>query len=86
MLDLTNDEDVPLPRDSYKLVELLDQLYPPRCILPSESPESAHRYAGVRDLVDVLVEWKREEETKAKDEAADSTDGYSIIKQDGVRR
>lgn len=48
-----------LPRDSFTLIDKLDRLYPHRCILHNETPEQAHRYAGVRELVDELIEWRR---------------------------
>lgn len=38
------------------LVALLDDIVPPRCVLPSETIEEAHRYAGKRDLIDCLKE------------------------------
>lgn len=53
-----------LPRDSYDLIGYLDKAYPHRCISPGESLEMAHRYAGIRQLIDELMEWKREEEDK----------------------
>lgn len=54
-----------LPRDSFDLIALLDTMYPHQCIRPNEAPEAAHRYAGVRELVDELIEWKRASEEEA---------------------
>lgn len=48
-----------LPRDSHALIDLLDALYPHCCVLPGETIESANRYAGTRELVDALIEWRR---------------------------
>ena len=36
------------------LVELLDQMYPARCISPGESLEDHLRHAGKRELIDDL--------------------------------
>lgn len=44
-----------LPYDSEGLIKQLDALYPPRCILPGETLEVHLRYAGARELVDVLL-------------------------------
>ena len=43
------------PRDSHYLIAILETAYPARCILPHETPESAHRYAGLRELVEHLI-------------------------------
>ena len=43
------------PHDARSLVERLDGMFPPRCIRPGESLEEAHRYAGMRALVDLLA-------------------------------
>lgn len=43
-----------VPTYTSDLIEALDKEYPPRCILPSETPEMAHRYAGARDVIDML--------------------------------
>lgn len=56
-----DDEVIPMPRDSYELIGMLDEMFPPRCIGRNESLEAANRYAGVRDLVEELVAWKDEE-------------------------
>ena len=47
-----------MPRDADLMVERLDALYPHRCIGMNESLEQAHRYAGMRELVDFLVHWR----------------------------
>lgn len=44
-----------LPATARELVDALDKAYPARCIRPDESLESAHRYAGARDLIDTLI-------------------------------
>lgn len=49
--------DIDLPRDTVTLIGWLDQAYPRRCIARGETLESAHRYAGQRELVDQLVSW-----------------------------
>jgi hypothetical protein len=43
-----------IPPISEELIALLDRQYPPRCIRMGETPESAHRYAGMRELIDNL--------------------------------
>ena len=57
-----------LPMYSFDLVDELDELllvgqsllqFPPRCIGENESPESAHRYAGMRAVVDKLLHLKK---------------------------
>lgn len=50
-----------LPKDSYDLIDRLVEQYPPRCILPNETAEDAHRYAGAAQLVNDLLEMKRNE-------------------------
>ena len=50
-----------LPKDSYDLIDRLVEQYPPRCILPNETIEDAHRYAGAVQLVNDLLEMKRNE-------------------------
>lgn len=47
-----------IPDRSYDLIDRLAEIYLPRCILPNESVEEAHRYAGAVDLVNQLYEWK----------------------------
>lgn len=48
---------------AYELIERMDAGYPHRCIGLNESPESAHRYAGLREFIDELLDIKQEEET-----------------------
>ena len=50
-----------IPDRAYDLIDRLAEIYPPRCILPHESPETAHRYAGAVELVDQLLDWKDRE-------------------------
>lgn len=50
-----------LPTNSYDLIDFLDKLIPHRCILMGETPEAAHRRAGARALVDLLVAAKEED-------------------------
>ena len=50
-----------IPPNSYDLIDLLVRTFPPRCILPHQTVEEAHRYAGMVDLVLDLDEWKRNE-------------------------
>lgn len=52
---------------AFELVDHLDVAYPHRCILPNESPESAHRYAGLRMLIDELKQLKDEDEQSIRD-------------------
>lgn len=54
-----------LPANSRDLIAELDRLYPPRCIAPGESLESAHRYAGMRELVDTLKAAAERDERKS---------------------
>lgn len=44
-----------LPMLAVDLIRELEASVPERCIGANESPESAHRYAGKRDLVWALV-------------------------------
>ena len=57
-----------LPHLASDLVRQLDELLPPRCIQPDESPESAHRYAGSRSVVEFLLRLLDESEAKRPDE------------------
>lgn len=50
-----------LPHSSYDLIDALDRVFRPRCVSPGETMESAHRYAGMRSMIDDLVERKRAE-------------------------
>jgi hypothetical protein len=54
-----------LPASSRDLIAALDKLYPPRCIAPGESLETAHRYAGARELVETLLAAAARDEKKA---------------------
>lgn len=54
------DEGV-LPRFSYELIDLLDKMYPHRCLMRGQSQEEALRYAGAREMIDELLDMKREE-------------------------
>jgi hypothetical protein len=47
-----------LPETVDQLIDILDQTYPNRCILPNETAEQAQRRAGSRDVVDWLL-WLR---------------------------
>lgn len=60
---MTPSPDLPFPYDVDVLLKELQDAYPPRCILPKETPEEAHRYAGKVELIAELVEWKKETET-----------------------
>ena len=44
-----------LPLYASELVEELNNLFPPRCITPGQTLEDAHRYAGKRELVEMLA-------------------------------
>ena len=50
-----------IPERSYDLIQRLAEIYSPRCILPNETPEEAHRFAGAVDLVNQLLDWKAHE-------------------------
>ena len=39
-----------IPPTASELVEILDDMFPPRCIKPGETMEDAQRYAGKREL------------------------------------
>lgn len=43
-----------LPNTVPALIEELDKLYPPRCIKPQETLAEAQRYAGAREVVELL--------------------------------
>lgn len=38
-----------------ELINHLDEMYPERCISPMDSLESAHRYAGRREVINELI-------------------------------
>ena len=50
-----NDNLVTIPPLATELITILDKAIPPRCIRKGESLEDAHRYAGKRELVDMLL-------------------------------
>lgn len=37
------------------LINVLDKLYPERCVSPMDTLESAHRYAGRREMINELI-------------------------------
>jgi hypothetical protein len=55
-------EDYPFPVNSVDLIDLLAEAYPQRCIQKGEDLIDAHRYAALADLVQELLEMKREYE------------------------
>lgn len=55
-----NDEIEPLPQYSSDLIDLLNRLYPARCIQPNEDRELAVHYSGARALIDELIEWREQ--------------------------
>jgi hypothetical protein len=46
--------DLEFPVSASDLVDLLDRLHPPKCIGPRQDPIDAHRYAAVREMIDLL--------------------------------
>ncbi len=57
-----DDEDLEeLPASTYELIDLLDRSHPHRCVRPGETMEQALIYAGYRQLIDELVQWKKDE-------------------------
>lgn len=44
-----------LPLDTHELIDMIDEMFPPQCIQPNQTIESAHRYAGKRELIDYLI-------------------------------
>lgn len=40
---------------AYQLIEHLDAAFPHQCIKQGQTAESAHRYAGQRELIDLLL-------------------------------
>ena len=54
----------PLPDSADDLIDWLDKAYPPRCIGIDQSIESAHRYAGQRELIEKLINWKKLQEPR----------------------
>jgi len=62
--DLTIDLDHMSARE---LVTILDQIYPEQCISPQDTLESAHRYAGRRELIRELVFMRDYEDAEDQD-------------------
>jgi hypothetical protein len=61
----TDMDDVDLRKlSAIELIVLLDRSFPVRSIILGETVESAHRYAGRRDLVDELIAMKLEDEAR----------------------
>lgn len=48
------------PRVSSELIDLLDKSFPHRCLRLGEDVSEHHRYAGVREMIDELIEWRNE--------------------------
>ena len=44
-----------IPLDSHELLKLLDSSYPHKCPKPRDTPEDMWRYAGKRELIDLLL-------------------------------
>lgn len=66
------------PVSATELVDLLDELYPPRCIAPGQPLEEAIRYAGSRDLIDMLINWRDHEKEPDLSESIDRGEFESI--------
>ena len=72
-MELTRDPDTgeilleELPSDTSTMIEVLDLAFPHKCIATHERPHEAHRYAGKRELIDLLLTLKQFEE-EAQDE------------------
>ena len=45
-----------LPSTTIELIDLLDQVFPPKCPRPSESERDIWMYAGKRELIDLLID------------------------------
>jgi len=56
---------------AYDLIDLLNTDYPHRCLAPGEDVREAERYAGKRELVDMLMAI-REEERNTEEDARDA--------------
>jgi hypothetical protein len=69
-------DDLPeeLPATSADLIAHLNRVYPARCILPDETLANAHRYAGARDLIDMLLDWQTETQEAARAAALQGQD------------
>ena len=53
-----------LPNDVPTLIQLLEETYPERCILPEETAAQAQRRAGQRDVVNFLNQLRQKTERK----------------------
>jgi hypothetical protein len=49
-----------MPRDTVGFIDVLDQMYPHRCIRKDEEIIEHHRYAAIRELIDELLIIKQE--------------------------
>lgn len=49
-----------MPRDTVGFIDVLDQMYPHRCIRKDEDIIDAHRYSAIRELIDELLIIKQE--------------------------
>lgn len=59
---MPREDDIHLSKmTAHDLIDWLDREIPHKCIDPMETTESAHRYAGAREVVDQLI-WRREQE------------------------
>jgi hypothetical protein len=54
-------EHIPLYSDD--LIKQLDAAFPPKCIGVQDRMEEAHRYAGKRELVELLLRLNAEKDT-----------------------
>jgi len=50
-----------MPPDTSSMIDRLDAQYPHRCKRRNESEEFHQRYAGKRDLIDLLLMWRENE-------------------------
>ena len=50
-----------LPASSYDLIDLLNTAFPHQCARPGQDRDEMMMYAGVRNLIDQLVDIKNEE-------------------------
>lgn len=57
-----------LPQFSYDLIDLLDKTYPNRCMRKGESLEDHLRYAGKRDVIEMLLSRREYTERKGKEQ------------------
>ncbi len=69
-----------IPRSSYDLIDLLDRAYPHRCIGQHESEKDARHRAGVRQLVDQLLNMKQEELDEAEEEGEKTLDDHKVLR------